>query len=264
MTLFIENVLEDGVISPNTVVITYPSPSSTVSKGSDSSTRSLNGLLISEATLSTGVKWGPILNDVTNLQDLASLLGSSSMWTWIGASTMCWKGTDPLKTSIEFYLINYRPQLGIEEKLKELNYLTSLVKDGVASVFVHGGYSAEVLETNSSMFNNRITSSGALVKQKGLSEFGQTKSGLGTLSITLGNKLTLNRMLISSLDITPSTVEVPDKRALYYRVSMSLIGAQPLLSTDIDNMYRNIVSSSASFSDSVAGEGANGGGGSSW
>ena len=55
--------------------------------------------------------------------------------------------------------------------------------------------------------------------------------------IKLGNKVLLTKMLISRLDITPSLVEVPDRKPLYYRVSMSLTGTQPLLSTDVDMMY---------------------------
>ena len=44
-------------------------------------------------------------------------------------------------------------------------------------------------------------------------------------------------MLISRLDVTPSIVEVVDRKPLYYRVSMSLTGSRPLLSTDVDDMY---------------------------
>ena len=231
MTLFIENILTET--SPSTVEIMFPDRVTSVYEH-------LKGLLTSEVSVNTGVKWGPILNDVTNLQDLASLLGQQSMWTWIGASTMCWKGTDPLKTSIDFYLINYRPQLGIEETLKKLNYFTSLEQDGTATVYVHGGYMADVLTTNSSLFNNKIRSASDLIKLSGgeLDTIGMNLSP-GTLTVKLGNKFLLTKMLISSLDITPSIVEVPDGKPLYYRVSMSLIGAQPLLSTDVDKMYVN-------------------------
>lgn len=229
MTLFIENILTN--VSPSTIDIMY--------QDRENFTFShLMGLLTSEPTLSTSVKWGPILNDVTNLQDVASLLGSQSMWTWIGASTMCWKGTDPIKTSIEFYLINYRPNLGIEDSLRKLNYFTSLEKDGMATVYVHGGYGAQVLETNSKLFNNHLSSVRDISGNQSLGEIGM--NGLdqkGTLMIKLGNKILLTKMLISRLDVTPSLVEVPDKKPLYYKVSMSLIGTQPLLSTDVDNMY---------------------------
>ena len=226
MTLFIENILENS--SPSTVEIAH-----------DVLGIDLKGLLVSEVTLSTSNKWGPILNDVTNLQDVASLLGSGSMWTWIGASTMCWKGTDPIKTSIDFYLINYRPQLQIEEQLTKLNHLTALVKDGMATVFIHGKYEPQVLSTNSKIFNNSLKSSGDLESIKGLGKAAQSdaEGTPGTLSIYIGNKIRLTKMLISRLDVTPSLVEVPDRKPLYYKVSMSLVGTQPLLSTDVDRMY---------------------------
>ena len=237
MTLFIENLISKT--SPSTIEIAYPAPDS-IGQGTIIN-HWIRGLLVSEPSLSTSVRWGPILNDVTNLQDVASLLGQQSMWTWIGASTMCWKGTDPLKTSFDFYLINYRPGLGIEDSLKELNYLTALVKDGNASVHIHGGYAANVLATNSSIFNNRVSSAAELATNADVGSIGirmgSPEGVLGTLSITIGNKIYLNKMLISRLDITPSLIEVSDKKALYYRVSMSLVGTQPLLSTDVANMY---------------------------
>lgn len=237
MTLFIENLITKP--SPSTIEIAYPAPDSIGQKVINNNW--VRGLLVSEPSLSTSVRWGPILNDVSNLQDVASLLGEQSMWTWIGASTMCWKGTDPLKTSFDFYLINYRPGLDIEKSLKELNYLTALVKNGNASVFVHGGYAANVLSENKSLFNNRVSSAVELATNTDAGNIGIRMSSyegeLGTLSIVIGNKIYLNKMLISRLDITPSLIEVSDKKALYYRVSMSLIGTQPLLSTDVDNMY---------------------------
>ena len=113
MTLFLDGIYDEGRLSASTVVIRYP----TVDGGSRPSMR---GLMTSEPTLSSKNKWGPILNDITNIQDVASLLGSSEMWSWIGASVMCWKGTEPIKTNIEFYLINYKRGLNLERKLKEI------------------------------------------------------------------------------------------------------------------------------------------------
>lgn len=252
MTLYLDGIFDLllGEGAPSSILIDYPIASESEDKdkrGREGSRGLLQGLLVSEPTLSTGVKWGPILNDVTNLQDVASLLGSEHMWSWIGASVMCWKGTTPLTTSIEFYLINYKRGLGLEQSLKELNYLTALKKVGEATVAVHGGYAARVLSTNTELFNN-----GKLKK----SNKGSEKSGLlgeflnqfkslaedpdmeeGTLRIYLGKKIKLRNMLLNKLDITPSIVEVPDGKPLYYRVSMSLTGSRPLLSTDVDEMY---------------------------
>jgi hypothetical protein len=61
----------------------------------------------------------------------------------------------------------------------------------------------------------------------------------GTIAIQFGNKMVLRNMLIGRLNVTPSIVEVPDGKPLYYRVSMDLTGSRPLLSTDVDNMYNS-------------------------
>ena len=245
MTLFLDGIYDEGRLSPSTVVIRYP----TVDGGSRPSMR---GLMTSEPTLSSKNKWGPILNDITNIQDVASLLGSSEMWSWIGASVMCWKGTEPIKTSIEFYLINYKKGLNLDKKIKDLNYLTSLYDTGKkVAVKVHGGYQARVLETNQAHFNNgvaRTRANGQATRDylSGFSEFGEYENfEQGTIEIQFGNKMSMRNMLIASMDVTPSIVEVADihgndPKPLYYRVSLGLIGARPLLSTDVDAMYKRL------------------------
>lgn len=234
MTLFLDGIFDESRVSPSSVNIKFPARMT--------GTREyLTGLLISEPTISSQNKWGPILSDITNIQDVASLLGSEHMWSWIGASVMCWKGTEPVKTTVEFYLINYKKNLKIEEKLKDLNYLTSLYDEGKnISVRVHGGYKARVLETNRAFFNNGssdFSSSGILQNIQYSRE--DVNMEEGTIAIQFGNKMVLKNMLIGRLNITPSIVEVPDGKPLYYRVSMDLTGSRPLLSTDVDNMYNS-------------------------
>lgn len=252
MTLFLDGIFNSEGISklpPSAVKIFFPVLNTQT--GTTRSYESLQGLLTTEVTVSSQVKWGTILNDVSNLQAIASLLGSSKMWTWIGASTMCWYGTEPLKTDFEFYLINYKRGLRLESKLKDLNMLTAMVKAGHASVFIHGGYTPPVLSTNASAFNNNqeqenISSGGILGKLDqlvggALTRLGEGKEGdhdKGTISVLVGNKLMLSRMLVQRLNVTPSVVEVVDGLPLYYRVSMSLTGNQPLLSTQVEEMYR--------------------------
>jgi hypothetical protein len=54
------------------------------------------GLMANDPTWTASNKWGPIISDLSNLQDWASLIGTNSQISWINASTMCWKGTSPL------------------------------------------------------------------------------------------------------------------------------------------------------------------------
>ena len=253
MVLFLDGLFNSnttGKLPPSAIKIFFPVISQ---NGSTRSYESVQGLLTNEVTVSSQVKWGTILNDVSNLQAVASLLGDKKMWTWIGASTMCWYGTEPIKTSFEFYLINYRRGMRLEEKLKNLNLLTALTRSGYATTYVHGGYAAKVLATNSAVFNNGLTGISSIADKEGgiigsvqgmLEKLGEGASDSdfneGTVSILVGNKLTLSQLLVSRLDVTPSTVEVVDGLPLYYRVSISLTGARPLLSTQVEEMYRKM------------------------
>ena len=251
MALFLDGIFNTDMITqlpPCAVRIYFP-----VAKASGSKTAyydKVQGLITNEVTVSSQVKWGTILNDVTSLQGVASLLGEAKMWTWIGASTMCWQGTEPLKTGIEFYLINYKRGLNLEGKLKNLNMLTAMVESGAATALVHGGYSSKVLETNKSLINNgnggeqQGTTSpenndGLIDKLMSVFEqVGREDLEEGTVKIIIGNKLFLSQMLVSRLDVTPSLVEVEGGLPLYYRVSMSLTGTRPLVSSIVDQMYR--------------------------
>ena len=237
--LFLDGIFDSANRSPSSVVLKFP-----IQGGG---TSSLVGLMTSEASISGSNKWGPILSDLTNIQDIASLLGESHMWSWIGASTMCWKGTDPIKTSIEFYLINYKEGLKLEEKLREANKLVSLYnidKNKKIAVEVHGGYKARVLENNQTYFNNgsnKFNSTELLDKI----QYGASNADLssevdmeeGTCTLCLGNKMRIRKLLVQRFDVQPSLVELPDGKALYYRVSVSFIGTSPLLDTDVNFMY---------------------------
>ena len=123
--LFLDGILGDSSDSPSTVRIKLMNPSEKAGLRVD-----LKGLMIGDPTFSMGNKWGTIINDLSNLQDFSSLVGSDSMFTWINASTMCWKGTNPLSMAIEFYLINYKSkELDLEGQLRNLSKLASLMKD---------------------------------------------------------------------------------------------------------------------------------------
>ena len=237
--LFLDGIFDSVNRSPSSVTMYFPVQ--------NKKKMSITGLMTSEASVSGSNKWGPILSDVTNIQDIASLLGESHMWSWIGASTMCWKGTDPIKTSIEFYLINYKEGLGLEGKLKEANKLVSLYnidKNKKVAVEVHGGYKARVLETNQTYFSNGTVRDYGVADILGDRVFATSREELnsvdmeeGTCTLCLGNKIRIRKLLVQRFDVQPSLVELPDGKALYYRVNVSFIGTSPLLDTDVNFMY---------------------------
>ena len=221
----------------------------------------LTGLMIGDPTFSAQNKWGTIINDISNLTDISSLVGEASMFSWINASTMCWKGTSPLAIGIEFYLINYKKNLGLESGLKQLVKLASLYGDPDATigenykVLVHGGYAADVLTGNKSYFTvGGIDSIAKLNESVGSEEFAGIKSGLysggamkesaqGSISLSFGKKSRIRNLLLSKISVTESNVEVADgngnnRKPLYYRVNAQFTGVRPLLSVDVDDMFK--------------------------
>jgi hypothetical protein len=168
---------------------------------------------------------------------------------------MCWKGTSPLSIGIEFYLINYSPELELESRLRRFVKLASLYKDPDATagknfkVLVHGGYASDVLTGNTSYFDNADnvrsitdldkTSLGNLDDR--LYENGNAK---GSLQIQFGHKSTIRNLLLSKVSVTESTIEVADQnggniKPLYYRVSGQFTGVRPLITTDVDEMFKS-------------------------
>lgn len=244
--LFLDGIYDNNNSSPNSIQIFFPTSSGGMS---------MRGLIVGEFTFSAQNKWGPIISDLTNLQDFSSMMGSASMFSWIGASTMCWKGTNPLSIAVDMYFINYKKGLKLEEKLKQFIKLASLDTDPNASLFkdvkvlIHGGYAADLLASNQNYFDGsksigktsdfgafwNIRDSDPLIDAEGNAQ--------GSVSFTVGNKITIRNLLLSKIDVTPSLVQVASSDGsnalpLYYKVNAAFTGVRPLLTTDVDYMFR--------------------------
>ena len=259
--LYIQEIFDKNTTNPSSLKLLIPTISSSGGEGS----QLLCGLLASEPTIVTGNKWGPILNDISLLSFFASLAQMSSIPSWIGASVQCWKGTDPLRINLDFYLVNYSRGLKLEQGLKALTKLTSLTgaQGTFTSVYVHGGYMAKPLATNAARFNNSIAdkvNNGQMFSDIANPEEGKNwidkfndwsatwstdvNNNKGCVSIVIGNKVKIGGLLVASVNVTPSIVEVcssedvnDDPLPLYYHVTLSLIGNRPLISDDVDKMY---------------------------
>lgn len=247
--LFLDGIFDEGNVSPSSIIISMPNPS-----GKGVITPSLTGLMVGDPTWGAANKWGTVINDITNLSDISSLVGSESMFSWINASTMCWKGTDPLSMSVEFYLINYKKgqSPSLEENLRSFIKLASLYKDPDATagkdfkVLVHGGYAADILSGNSKAF---FTSPGDVSHLKGKNLgaiadklYGGKEDAKGSIQVQFGHKSTISNLLLSKVNVTESTVEVADQnggniKPLYYKVSAQFVGVKPLLTVDVDRMF---------------------------
>lgn len=252
--LFLDGIFTDGSNSPSSVRITIP----------NYNTRSavpdlmLVGLMTGDVTFSAQNSWGTVINDLTNLQDLSALMGSDSMFSWISASTMCWKGTSPLSIGIEFYLINYKKGLNLEENLKTLVKLAAIAKDPNATfgagfkAMVHGGYAPEIFKNNEdNFFTVGDVSSIRSLKNPISTEnvYGAggdiTQSALGAIQLWFGHKSKIKNLLLSKISVTESNIEVADQdggniKPLYYRVSAQFTGVRPLITTDVDEMFNSI------------------------
>lgn len=245
--LFLDGIFKWGSESPSSVKISMPYKSSktTLKK------LELVGLTTGDPSFSAQNKWGTIINDISNLQDVASLIGSSSMFSWINASTMCWKGTSPLMMGIEFYLINYKKGLDLEEQLKILIKLAALESDHEAKVgssfkvLTHGGYAADILEGNDKIkgfFSSSVTSSADLGSVDLTGLYDGEGNAISSLTVQFGHKSKISNLLLSKIDVTESNIEVADQngdnpRPLYYRVNAQFTGVRPLLTVDVDNMF---------------------------
>ncbi len=242
--LYLDDLFNGYSNSPSSITIVYP-------KFDGVNWGVLSGLMTGEPSFSAQNKWGPVINDISNLTDFTSIMGSDSLFSWISASTMCWKGTTPLSIGIEFYLINYKRGMGFKNKLKEFVSLASLSTDPDASavtkdakVRVHGGYMASVFEGNKSVFDNKewkkIDSVESLSKIAGDVFAGADTQG--TITVKFGNTMTIQKLLLTKVDVTKSAVEVADQNGnniapLYYRVGATFTGIKPLITKDVDKIF---------------------------
>ena len=254
--LFLDGIFsseEQGNSSPSVVYITMPNPPSKDIGGSVE----LTGLMVGDPTWGAANKWGTIINDISNLTDISSLIGSESMFSWISASTMCWKGTAPLSIGIEFYLINYKQNQvykngrTLEDNLRSFVKLASLYKDPDATgganfkVLTHGGYAADVLTGNKKLFDNVKDIEGLkghAVNSVSSNLYKGSSDAQGAIQLKFGHKSRISNLLLSKVNVTESTIEVANQnggniKPLYYRISAQFIGVKPLLTVDVDQMF---------------------------
>lgn len=257
--LFLDGIFDGGLVTPSAVYITMPNkPKGSFYKDT------VVGLMVGDPTWGASNKWGPVISDLSNFQDWASLIGAQSQVSWISTSTMCWKGTTPLSISIEFYLINYSGNLRLEEKLATLMKLAAISTDPNASgirenfsVNVHGGYAADILTGNKEFFtrgkdiNSLISGKqgkAASALEEAVSKlYDEDGNAYGAVTLTFGHKSSVSNLLLEKINVTESTIEVADQdggniKPLYYRVSAQFTGVRPLITTDVDSMFNTSLS----------------------
>lgn len=250
--LFLDGIFDSkNSASPSSVRLLIPNISAATGHSLD-----LTGLMIGDPTISLQNKWGPVINDISNLTDLSSLVGDSSLFTWIAASTNCWKGTAPISVAISFYLINYkRTGLNFESKLKSLAKLAALGKanGALADVksTVHGGYAANIFKPNKGFFTDAKglgeaiqggTASIADIDEAYREMYSSGGTVEGSVMIIFGNKNRIANLLLTKLDVTESTIEVADqggtsRKPLFYKVDAQFVGVSPVITLDVDRIF---------------------------
>ena len=261
MSFYIESFMPGTVDTPSVAKIILPSQ------------KSFEALLSTDVSVQLSNRWGNLLPGVEMLSEIAQAVGAVNIPAWIGASVQGWRGTDPIRLNLEMFLVNYAPNLGYEEKLKELAKLATITessREDISEHFtqqVHGGYStkASAFATNKQHFLGNHTTTDYVADKDGNTNFGsdsdkygalkevgqslwEGKGGpagyTGTITLRVGTRFELKNLLLTSISITPSVVEVcshyvnEKPKPLYYKISMGVITCRTALYTDVDTMFK--------------------------
>lgn len=213
----------------------------------------IQGYLTEDPKIELKNNWDSLISDLGAINDFMQLaqMGAAS---WLSTSKAAWKGTEPIKLGLNFYLITHKKaQLsngtGLNMPIsKQAAYLARLaaVSPGGGTGFltqlkvnVHGGYKPDYFQRNSEFAgaekgakDMRLTgvtdtelSSDALVSDTG-----------GTISIVIngGGKRTMrfHKMLLESVNFTTSTV-----RTGYWNGNVFHTSSEPLY-IKVDAQFR--------------------------
>ena len=234
-------------------------------------TSSFTALVANDVSVQLSNKFGNLLPGVEMLSEIAQAVGAVNIPAWIGASVQGWRGTDPIKLNLELYLVNHTPGLNYEEKLRRLAKLATISKSsmngpgGHITQQVHGGYSttASAFASNLQFMDREDTDYIAKRKDGNKQDDSTTYQNLdvlgqsiwsgrggkakfpGTLTICIGTRFELRELLLTSLTITPSLVEVyspsvgEKPKPLYYKVYMGLMTCRTALESDVNFMFKD-------------------------
>jgi len=249
MGLFIDSYLPKTINDGNKVsTITIILPGYPGEEGK------IRGIVENDVSVTLGNSFGPLVPDLTTLQDFFMLADTKTIPSWIGASAQTWKGTNPISFSTDMYLINWSPDLNYEKQLKALGSFCTLTQSGSSNfmVKVHGGYQPNFLSSNNKFFNMGVFTQSVEESEANREESAETLASQleqiqgnienGTITVLIGSRFKLANLLLTRLDITPSIVEVYNPnvggkpKPLYYRVGMSFQTARAALNTDLGGM----------------------------
>jgi len=193
---------------------------------------SIDGFLSENPSMSFQNNWGSIFPDFNALGEMSQLMGSKNIFSWLASTQAGWKGTEPINIGTEFYVISYdsKASKNIKEQVKVLIKMASLYQGtGLLeneSVMVHGGYSNNYWKSTGEFFQN---------EEDFKSDLTSTKTGL--ITMTIGNQMTIKKLLLSDVNVTPSTVQVASGIPLYIKVSANFRTYMAPIASDIDDIF---------------------------
>lgn len=236
MTLFI-NTIADSMAG--TVIFSLPS-ATTPGKEID-----VEGYLTEDPTIKLQNNWEAIIPDISMINDFAQIAGLGAK-SWIATSSASWKGTEPIKLSLNFYLITCRmkqltgggkgPDMPISEQASAFAQLCAISpggsggeNDGITSsinVNVHGGYKPQVFNRNADFSGKSKDELDWDTKLSSLYN-DMIQNDTGTIQIVInGNgypSMVFRKMLLEGITFNASTV-----RAGYWNGSNFVKSSEPL------------------------------------
>ena len=197
----------------------------------------VTGLLANDPSIRVRNQWGSILPDTEDLNQILQTVGSKNLFAWVSASSAAWKSSDPLNIGLDFYLLSYDKTSDVKGQARRLMSLAAMgTPEGgnfaqATMVTVHGGYKIDILESNSELNVGNIESY--------LQGAAQTLIGdhPGTLTIQIGDQITLKNMLLEECSAEHSRVQVESGVPLFIKISATFRLCRAPLISDIEGIY---------------------------
>jgi hypothetical protein len=229
MPLYIDKIFRDG--GQGTITINYPN-------ADGNGNTSLKGYTAQDISFTLKNNWAPLIPDLTALSDVSQLL-EMNIVNFVSASKVGWKGTDPISFPVEFYLFSYSPEFNIKQDILGLMKLATLYTSNeqtltaASTVQVHGGFSQQFWQANNDLIDSSSDKPNSY-KDANSVYLGSEK---GTISINVGNTFTLRNLLLGSITVTHSNVQVSKGIPLFIKVDAEFQGTRAAIASDLDGIY---------------------------
>lgn len=204
----------------------------------------IKGFLVSDPTIQLRNQWGSIMPDMSDLNNWLMVAGQQNLYSWVSASAAAWKSCDPFTISLDFYLLSLNKKSHVKADAGTLLSLAAMSTGSGEGAFslqegqvqVHGGYKMDLWTGNEELNASNIAGyleSAASRLAKGNTSVTQP----GTITINIGDQMTLRNMLLDEVKAEHSAVQVEYGVPLYIKISATFRLYRAPLVSDIIGMY---------------------------